>query len=133
MKLFKTLERILPSSDCQRLAYFGDSVETRQFCNYYIKMHDAELFKLKDLPLKRWSFGGEFFEAMIIEDDTLLDKDDYIKMIKRSLKNDRTFIFISETLQASDLEAKLSAFGLSDFRTIESEPFICTARKWGSY
>lgn len=123
----------MPSENCKRLGYFGDTVATRQFCDYYTKMNDVELFKLKDLPLKRWNFGGEFFEAIIIEDDDFLDKAECIKMVKKALQENQNLIFISEKLGLTDVESKLEAFGFSDFTTVETEPYIYTAKKWFAY
>jgi hypothetical protein len=130
VKLFKTLEALMPQDICKRMGYLGDAIKTRQFCNYYTKMHDVELYQLKDLPLTRWNFGGEFFEVLIVEDDSFLEKPDQIKLVKKALQREQKLIFISQSLKLSDLETKLEGYGFHDFKSVDSDPHICTVSKW---
>ena len=135
MTLFESLEALIPKGDCIHLAYVGEIQLTKDFLQSYVHKAGNEFYDLKRLPLRRWSFGGEFFKVMLIEDATLLSQTSSLKIIKKALQKNRYLVLFGEYFSMKEIELALEPLGFSNFSQISyfdegKEAFIFSAKKW---
>ena len=135
MTLFESFKALIPMGDCMHLAYIGEELASRDFLQLYSDKAGNDFYDLKTLPLRRWSFGGEYFEVIIIEDVSILSQIAVLKTIKKALQKNRYLILHGEGFCMDAIQTALEPLGFSNFSQIsyvdgKKEGFLFSAKKW---
>lgn len=128
------LLQVLPSEPRGSIGILTHDTALLEAVQAHCARYDAVCVDLSSYNIMRLPFGGEYFDALVIDDDkTLSDKKPFAS-IKKSLQKNRNLIIVSHTLTEDTLNTMLSPFGFSDFCTISTEDkALIISKKWFSF
>ena len=125
--MISTVLALLPNEPYGNIALLSSNENLHNELQKHVDMTQGKLFNLSTYNLKRLPYGGEFFDAFIVDEDSFFTMTKPYKSLEKALQKNRILIVVSDTLHQEFLQEELTPFGFSDFSTIDN---IIVAKKW---
>ena len=132
--MIETVLQLLPKERGENIGVLSDDGGLVNAIETHIAPQEARMVELRRYNLRQLPFPGEFFEALVIDDDTLFEDERKIGQLKKVIQKNRCIVVLSKTLERRSLCERLEPMGFSDFSTIEAKPKnITLLKKWFTF
>ena len=140
MKILDSVISLIPNEPSINIGFLSKNSDLNTQIEEKLKVlsesNFANIENLENINLIRLPFGGEFFESIIIEDDSTILNPSIAKQLAFALQKNRLLIVLTEKLSSEQLQEVYEPLHFSHFESIdfdnetENKYKILLMQKW---
>ncbi len=131
MELNEIISSLVVNEVNSNIGYLTDSNELKELIDSIADERLSESIDLSTYNINRLPFIGEFFETILIDNDTVITQSGASRQIAKVLQKNRDIIIMTE-LDIEKIEAVYEPLDFTDFNYIDNfnQKRIYTMKRW---